>query len=1062
MIRRFAEHRVAANLAMVMMVLAGWWTLENIPSMLDPPMHVPVVWAEVEWRGAAAEDVEELVTRPIELTLRTLNDLRELSSYTANGYVRVSVEFEYDADMVIALDQVKQRVATIRNLPADIEPPTVSRFIDLEPVATLLITGPGDVNELIPLVRSMEKELLSRGIEGVVYDGLPEEEIALLVRGQRLEELKMTLDELARDVARVSLNVPAGTIGRGQGSRQLRSLDQQRDPLGFAHLTLQHGDTLIRLGDIADVVRRPRDGQPIVTRAGEPAIEMTLMRATSADARLADRIVDGWLAETRPTLPTGVEATLYNDIWALLGAQLDMVANNALSGLVLVLVTLFAFLNGRVAAWVAWGVPVTFLFGLAIFHGVFGYGISIIALIAFIMAIGIVVDDAIIVGEDALTHFENGLSPLDAAVAGAERMFVPVVTACLTTLATFVPLVLIGGEMGDVVLTLPLVLMCVLIASLVECFIVLPGHLRASFEKLSAEKLRPPSPRNEQSFGRRMRQRFDAAFHRVRVARLMPLVRRALDYPGATLCTAAGATVCALSLVVSQHVGVNLVTGFDIETLAANVEFSASASDSQKDAFLDELEQTLVDTHQELDAANLLGWLTKRNLAEFNKQRETGVQFASVTGQYAYRETRTARPQDFAARWRDRVTAPPWVERLSIAVEGGANAGQSDIVLVLRGENLDNVKAGAEELARVLASFDGVSNVMDDLPYGKEQLIFTLTSTGRALGVTSDSLGAQLRAAYNGERVQIFNQNESELEVRVMLPDAERDDLARLQQFPIRTPAGDFVPLANVASLYNRRGIDVIRHNDAEMAIRVFANVDAEIANAFHIISEVQEKYLPQILSTHHLTFGLTGKSEQDQVIIETMSLGALLTLAFIYLILAWVFSSYVWPLAVMTAIPFGLTGAILGHWVMGEEIGAMSLLAFFCLSGIAVNDSIVLVTFLRRHLADGHPLRESLERAASERFRAVLLTSLTTIAGLLPLLFTKSSLDFYLAPIAITICFGLTFSTLLVLVVVPALILLFEGGKQRMGRAAASLFGTSTSDPVAKEHRDDSSVRPA
>jgi len=1034
-IRQFAEHRVAANLTMIMMILAGLWAIHRIPSQLDPPVHVPIVFVEVQWRGAAAEDVAELVTTPIELQLRTLNNLREVTSYTANEYARVVAEFDYDADLVTALDQVKQRVENLRNLPPGIEPPTIRRFIDLEPVLTVLVTGPGDVNELIPVVRAMEKELLARGIEGVEYEGLPDEEIAVLVGGQRLEALHMTLDDLAHEVGRVSANVPAGTIGRGQGSRQLRSLDQQRDPLGFQQLVIEHGDSLLRIGDIADVVRRPRDGQPIVTRGGDVAIEMTLMRATESDALQANRVAKRWLEETRANLPAGVQLTVYNDIWELLGAQLQMVANNAWSGLLLVVVTMLMFLNGRVALWVTIGVPTCFLLGLAMLYGIFGYGISIIALIAFIMAIGIVVDDSIIVGEDAMALFEAGHSPLDAAVEGAKRMWVPVLTATLTTLSAFIPLLMIGGPMGDVVLTLPIVMACVLIASLIECFLVLPAHLRGSFEAMA--KL--GSVRARWKPAERARDWLETHFLHFRDVYFMGLVRRALDYPGATLCAAVGGIVCALSLVVSQHVGINFVTGFDIESLEADVEFSASASDADKTAFLGELERALVATNEASGSVNLLGWLTKRNVATFNEERQSGTQYASIVGQYDYEENRTVRPQAFAAQWREQVQVPPYVEQFDLRVKGGANAGQPDVSLVLRGDTLESVKAGAEQLAGVLRSFDGVSNVTDDLPYGKEQLIFELTPTGRALGVTSDALGAQLRAAYNGERVQIFNQNEAELEVRVMLPDAERDDLASLQRFPIRTPAGAFVPLANVAQLHNRRGIDVIRHNDTEMAVRVSAAVDPEVTNAFHVISEVQSRYLPEILATHHLSFGLSGKSEQDQVILETMSLGAVLTLVMIYLILACAFSSYVWPLAIMTAIPFGLTGAILGHWIWGEDIGAMSLLAFFCLSGVVVNDSIVLISFLRRELERGSPLRAALEHSVASRFRAVFLTSATTSIGLLPMLIGRGSLDFYTVPIAVTIGFGLTMSTLLVLVVVPALITLLEGVKARVQRATST-----------------------
>jgi multidrug efflux pump subunit AcrB len=1021
LIRLLAQHRVAANLAMIMMILAGVWTIKSIPTQLDPPTNLPLVKVEVEWRGASAEDIEELITTPIEQQLRTLTDLRELRSKTVNGSVEITAWFHFDADMVVALDQVKQRVANIRNLPPDIEPPTVRRFIDLEPVTALLITGDGNLSELVPIIRGFEKDLLARGAEAVVYDGLPDEEIALQVGGKRLHELSLTLDELAAEVSRISRNVPAGSVGRGQGSRQLRSLDQRRDPLSFEQLYIENGDQLIRLGEIADVVRRPRDGQPVVNHDGGPAVIMLIMRRTETDALNANRLVDDWLADVTPTLPQGINIELYNNIWSFLGAQVETIVVNGFSGLILVIGTLFLFLSGRAGFWVMVGIPVSFLLGLALFHSVFGYGISIIALIGFIMALGIVVDDAIVVGEDAVTHFENGKTPLEAAIAGAERMWVPVMTSSMTTLAAFIPLLLVGGQMGDMILALPTVLLCVIVASLVECFGVLPGHLKHSFEQLQHAE---PSA---------FRQRFDAAFQRFRDQRFQPLVRRALDYPGATVCAAIGGVICTVSLIASQHVGVAFVVGFDLEELETNIEFSASATTAQKDTFINEVARALDDIDAETARVNVVSWVTRKNLAEFNKEPHEGLQYASLEVQYAYEESRNLSPQSFVNHWRERVTQPPFVEKLYLGVKGGANNGESDINLVLRGDDLESLKTGAEELSRVLGAYDGVSNVVDDLPYGREQLIFTLTPTGRSLGLTSEGLGEQLRAAYSGRRVQIFNQNQAELEVRVMLPDAERDNLSSLFSFPIKTPSGAFVPLSNVAVLENRRGIDVIRHNRSEMAVRIFADVDAEIANAFAIVDDLETNHIAGITERHNLSFGLSGKSLDDKIILETMSVGAVLTLVLIYLILAWVFASYLWPLAIMAAIPFGISGAIFGHWVMGMPVGAMTLLAFFSLTGIVVNDSIVLISFFKRSVEDGVPLRKALEGAVQARFRAVLLTSLTTVAGLAPLMFANSSMAMYYTPIAVTICFGLVFATLLVLLVIPAMVLLLEGLKQRL-----------------------------
>jgi multidrug efflux pump subunit AcrB len=1048
LIERFAKHRVAANLAMLLMILGGVWTLKHIPTQLDPPNVLPYVVVDVEWRGASAEDIEKLVTTPIEQQIRTVDNLRELRSRTINGAVQVLAEFNFGADMMRALDTVKQRVANIRNLPPDIEPPVVRRFVDTQPIASILVTGSGTVGDLIPVVRSMEKDLMARGVAQVQYDGMPDEEIALLTPAARLHELGTTLDDLAADVSRASQDVPAGTVGRGQGSRLLRSLDQKRDPVAFENLLIDHGDRLVRLGDIATVVRRPRDGEPIVTREGRPAIQMTLLRASDFDAARAEDIVANYLTEVRPTLPKGVELTTSWDIWDMLGAQLQMIGNNAATGLLLVIATLIVFLNARVSWWVAAGVPVSCLLGLTLFHWAFGFGVSIIALIGFVMALGIVVDDAIVVGEESVTLFQAGHTPHDAAIRGAQRMFVPVLASSLTTLAAFVPLLLLGGRLGATVLALPTVLFCIIVASLLECFLVLPGHLRASFEKLRDGAQASP-----------LRARFDAAFARFLDGRFMPLARAALDRPGATLCSAIGAMVCGISLVASQHVGIHFVTGFDFESIRADVEFSAAATDAQKHAFIDDLETTLAATDAEYGKRNLNGWTTAQNLAQFNRERQTGVQYVSIEAPFAFEEARTVEPAAFVDAWRKKIHQPAYVEQLYVGVAGGANNGEPDIALVLRGADLDAVKAGAEDLARVLEGYPGVSNVLDDLPYGKDQLIFELTPAGRSLGLTADSLGRQLRAAYSGQRVQIFNENDSELEVRVMLPDAERDDLARLEQFPIQTPSGSLVPLGNVATLYNRRGIDVIRHNNTEMAVRVFADVDETRNNALAIIADVEKNHVAAITAAHHLSFGLSGKSQGDQMILETMKLGSLMALILIYLILAWVFSSYLWPLAIMTAIPFGLTGAVVGHWLTGIDVGAMSMLAFFALSGIVVNDSIVLISFLKEELEAGRSLREALESAVRARFRAVMLTSLTTIAGLLSLMFTSSTLSIYVKPIAVTLCFGLTFSTLLVLLVIPALILLLEGLRHRTDptiarwRALRERFA-ATAPPSEESHR--------
>ncbi len=1035
----FVRHKVASNLVMIMMILSGFWAASQINTQLDPSVEWPVVTINAAWPGASAEDVEQLIVVPIEQQIANIVDLQTMYSTSLPGSASFRLEFSFDTDMTKAVDTVKDRVAQVRNYPVDMEPIVVARATDYEDIATVAISTDGSLVELVPLVREMEQDLYARGIERIIFDGMPEEEIAIQVSSGTLIELNTSLDQVAREVRSRSTDAPAGTIGRGQGEMQLRSLEQKRAESEFRNMevALQPGGRLVQLGDIAEIKKRPKVGQPQLTRDGKATIEMQLLRLTSSDAILSAQILEQWKQETDADLPAGVEIHVYQESWILLKEQLRVIYENGLSGLVLVVLTLFLFLNGRVGWWVMIGIPVSFLFATVIYFGLFNGSINIVALFAFIMALGIVVDDAIVVSEDAVTLYQQGLSAEEAAAAGARRMLLPVITSSLTTMAAFVPLLITGGEVGAIIMTMPMVLLCVIIASLVECFLVLPGHLRHSLARITNE--------NPESF----RNRFNRRFYQFRDDYYRPVLDRALSKPGTTLCLAIGCVIVALSLLVSGRVGLNMVTGMSMEMLEANVKFSAQANEQNRKEFMQFLEQTMAATNTELGGVNISGHITRFNSARLNQERKTGNQYASLRLEYAWEEVREASPQEFVNRWREKADRPTYVEELYLEATGGANNGMPDISLVLRGRDVPMLKQASEELQAALASYPGVSNVYDNLPYGKEQIVYTLNPVGKSLGISTEALGRQLRAAYNGERVQVFNENDTEIEVMVMLPDQERDHRASLKQLPVLTPAGETVSMGMVADLTHASGIDVINHNSGFMSVVVSASVDAGQNNADQVLSHISDNALAEIKARYNLTSGLDGVTLRNQQILDAMKIGSLLTVIFIYLILTWSFSSYLWPLAVMAAIPLGLTGAIVGHLVMGYDLGAMSLLAFFSLTGIVVNDSIILVSFFRRALAEGKDYKEAIHEASMSRFRAVILTSLTTIAGLGPLMFETFSLALYMVPIAITLCFGLAFSTLLVLLVIPALIVIIEDKKllaeNILGRYVS---GTVTADP--------------
>jgi len=1021
----FTNHKVASNLVMIMMILSGLWAADRVNTQLDPSVEFPLVTITANWPGASAEDIEQLIVTPIEQQLANMNELQSFSSTSRNGSALLVAQFYFNADISRSLDTVKNRVAQIRNFPIDMEPLLIGQRTDYEGIAVLSVSTDGTLSELIPLAREMEDQLYARGIELIQFDGMPEEEIAIQISSQKLLELDTNLEQIANEIRQRSANSPAGTVGRGQAEMQLRSLDQKRQVSEFQQMevAVQSDGRLARLNDIAYIEKRAKVGQAELSREGKVTIDMELYRLTKSDAIITAAIVHDWMAEIESDLPRGVELHLYQEAWLLLKEQLRVIFENGTSGLILVLLTLFLFLNGRVGWWVMMGIPVSFLFATLLYYGVFSGSINILALIAFIMALGIVVDDAIVVSEDAVTLFEQGLSPAEAAAGGAKRMLLPVLTSSLTTLAAFVPLLIAGGEMGAMIMTLPMVMLCVIVASLIECFLVLPGHLRHAFERTDRNK---PSE---------FRQKFDRRFYAMRDNYYRPVLEKALKAPGTTLCAAIACVVFAVSLIASGRVGLNMSVGMSLEMLEANVKFSAQANPEQRRDFMAEIEAALEKVDTENGGTNINGYVSKTNSAMLNQERKTGSQYASIRIEYGWEDFRSITPQNFVSLWRDEIKVSPIVEEFYLEVSGGANNGQPDMTLLLRGRDIPTLKLASEELQEALLSYPGVSNAYDNLPYGKDQIIYQLNPAGKSLGLTTESLGRQLRAAYNGGRVQIFNLNDSELEVSVMLPDDERDNLYSLKQFPVQTPAGELVAMGLIADIETRSGIDLINHNNGFMSVAISASVDSQLNNAEQIVAHVTDNALTQIKEKYGLTSDVGGSTRQSQEILDTMKTGSILTIIFIYLILAWSFSSYLWPLAVMTAIPLGLTGAIAGHWIMGMDIGAMSLLAFFSLTGIVVNDSIILVSFFRRELATGKSYHEAIHEASLSRFRAVILTSLTTIAGLTPLMFETFSLAMYIVPIAITLCFGLAFSTVLVLIVIPALIVMIEDARIALQR---------------------------
>ena len=1018
LIRTFVEHRLAANLGMVLMILAGVWAIAQITVRLNPAQEMPWVYANIAWRGASAEDVEKLVTTPLEQQLKSIPDVKTVRSVTRDAASQVQVELEPDADVQAAVDRVKQRVAQLRSLPAEIEPPVIYALRQRDLVAAVLITGAGNIDELIALAREMENDLLTGGMDAIEFMGLPAQEIAIQVDTRTLFELGLTFEELGQRLALLSMDAPAGTAGRGQLARQLRSLDQRRASTEFEDLPIATADgSLVRLGDIARVERRALVDHPQLSVGGEPAIALFVRRDVGTDSLTAARTLNAYLDGRRPALPEGVHLTMFLEAWHFIRDELSLIVWNGLTGLALVIAALVVFLRLMPAFWVTMGIPVTFMAALLGFYYL-GGTINVVSLIGLVMALGIVVDDAIVVGEEALSQFDAGKSPADAATAGANRMFAPVIASSLTTLCAFSPLLAVDdAPLSEIAI----IMLVVIAASLIECFLILPGHLRHAFERVQR---RPPSD---------ARQRFDAAFARFREGRFRSLVRFAMANRATVVTAAVGVFAVLVLAWATGWIKTQMGLSIDFEQVQANVRFVSGIPEGDKEAFLAHLEETLAATDAEHGGDNLIAHIVVANHALIDGESKGGPQFASLQVELTSPEKRDVSAEAFAAAWRERVRRSASVDALEIARE---RSWFSDFSILIKGTDVETLKRASDDAIRELVTLDGVSNLRDDLPYGKDQWILSLNTAGRSLGLSTGELGRQLRAAYDGRRIQIFQDGNNELEVRLLLPEEERTDLRRIEQFPIKAPGGEMLPLTAVADLVARRGIDAIHHHDMERTLHVRGDVDLNRITGREVVAHFDSHIRDRLVEQYGVSTGLDEISLAEQESLDEGMLQFLVALALIYVVLAWVFASWTWPLAVMSAIPLGLTGALLGHVIMGLHINPMSLLGFFTLTGIIVNDSIILLSAYKRLVAEGVPAGQAIEDAACLRLRPVLLTSVTTVAGLFPLLLETAPIAAMFTPLAAAICFGLLYGTLLVLVVIPVMLSLVISGGERLSKA--------------------------
>ena len=1022
LIALFARHRVASNILMMLMILSGLWGLASLNRQFLPPFSTDVVVVSILWPSASAEDVDIGIAQPVELALKELENVKKLTITSRRGYASVTIEAIEGADPQVVVDDVKRILDQLRTLPDDSETPVVLATQFYESIGRFVLTTTGPPQELWNTAREFERELLNFGIDKVVPDGLPPEEISIEVPTERLVGMQMSLPQIAGIINSLSQDVSAGRFGRDDGSRDLRSVAQRRDPLEFADLKLlaDNGRT-VRLGDIARISRQAEEGWPTSQFEGKLAVRFELQRLADNDLLDQAELMQQWIAQkkTDGSLPENMNITVYNEDWLLLEQRINLLLKNAAGGLVLVLLVLILFLNRRLTTWVAVGIPVSFLATFFVMSGL-DKTINMVSLFGLIMALGIVVDDAVVVGENTFSHLEDGLDSTSAAIAAAHRMLPPIVASSLTTVAAFLPLLLVGGIIGQILRDIPIVVICVIIASVIECFLVLPGHLSHSLKNFKP---------GQQISG--LRARLDRGFERLR-HHFRGLSHWCFEYRGFTLSTTFAILVISFALIAGGLLKFTFFPVIEGDALLVNVEYSSGTRPEVTKKYLARLEESLLQAEKNLTGENgvLVNSVVISEGSSLSIDQEIPEIFGDHFGGIFISMKPGERPVTNVAlmeEWRKLADKEnePGLQNLLIS-EPQAGPPGDPIEFNIRGTNLQNLKAAAEEFKLSLRDYAGVNNIRDTLPYGNEEFLFRLTPLARSLDFSVAEIGQQLRSAFAGIEVQTFYDKSTEVQVRLQLPESERNLVATLNRLPVRR-GSVVIPLSDLVDFDISRSIEQIERIDGAPTVIVKAKLDVNVANANEVIARLQAEVVPDLVRKYGIDYSFGGSQEDQQQTLSDMLVGLVLGIALIYLILAWVFSSYTRPFIVMMAIPFGIAGGIYGHFIMGIDLTLLSMFGFFGLSGIVINNSIVLLSFYDSLRAKGMEPLDAAVEAACQRLRAVMVTTLTTIGGLTPIMFETSLQAQFLIPMAVSLVFGLALGAFLILLVVPSLMVMSE-----------------------------------
>jgi len=1019
-LRFFVQHRTSANIIMIIMIVVGVLSIGRLNKQFFPDFDVDLIAVSIDWPGATAEEIDQNIIQLLEPELRPISGVKKVYSKSVEGVGSTRVEFKYGQDIQKARTDIETAVSRI-NFPENSNKPkiVIGEFFDT--VTRIVLSGDLTLEELRKNAKKLKEKLLNSGVDKVDIQGLPSEEILIEISQSETARLKLSFNQIANLIRLETKDVSGGSFA--DGSLRVRTVGEKKLVETFKALELRNSISggRILLKDVAIIKSSVAKSSVLKYVNGKPAVELWVRRSKTSDALEVSENIQEVLTNSKNIIPSSINIQTYNTAANLIQERISLLIKNGVSGLCIVLLVLFLFLSRNTAIWVALGIPIAFLATFGVMF-ISGQSINMISLFGLIMALGIVVDDAIVVGEhSSYLKTKRHLDSSKAPVVAATRMSVPVICAMLTTVAAFIPLFMVKGVIGQIISAIPLVVCAVLVASLIECFLVLPAHL-AHFDK---------GMKDESKF----RIWFDEKFRMFQEGIFRKFINLTFNYRYVTFMIAIGMFIISVGMMSGGRVLFSFFPTPEADIIIANFKMHSGTTRSKTEKMLDNVEKGLLKTSSQFSMSPDLvkfHMSSLGNRTSFSNDAGSNALGNDLLGSMVVElktaDKRDIRTNQFINAWLANIEKVSGLDKLSIRAPSGGPPGR-DIDVRFQGESLKKLKLASNELIKIARTIPGATSLDDNLEYGIQERILSLTNKGQSLGLSISDIGEQVRSAINGIIISKFPKGDEEVTVRLKLSENEQlTDM--MNDLRIVSPFGISFKLRDVVEIKDKLPFSSINRQNGFREVMISGDLFPSLMNTSQARQFLMKNGLPEIAKKYNLTYRFDGRDLEQKETFSDMFLGAIIGLVLIYFILAWVFKAWLRPFSIMIMIPFSFIGAVLGHYVLGLTMSILSMFALLALAGIVVNNSIILVSTIERRLEDlkqqdtnaDNMINEAIISGVVDRFRPVLLTSLTTIGGLSALMFEKSLQAQFLIPMAATIVFGLGITAFLVLVIVPAM----------------------------------------